>query len=55
MFFSHFGFESGISVLIAPVPSHCILVTFKSDHLNPFYVYGINFLNANSLYLGQSR
>ena len=25
---SHFGFEGGIWVLIAPVPGHCILVTF---------------------------
>ena len=26
--FSRFGFEGGIWVLIAPVPGHCILVTF---------------------------
>ena len=25
---SRFGFEGGIWVLIAPVPGHCILVTF---------------------------
>ena len=27
-YFSHFGFEVGIWVLIAPVPGLCILVTF---------------------------
>ena len=25
-----FGFEGGILVLIAPVPGHCILVTFST-------------------------
>ena len=25
----HFGFESGICLLIAPVPVHCFLITFK--------------------------
>ena len=29
---SSFGFEGGILVLIAPVPGHCILVTFTKPH-----------------------
>ena len=28
-YFSHFGFEVGIWVLISPVPGLCILVTFS--------------------------
>ena len=37
---SHFGFEGGIWVLIAPVPGHCLLVTFShsyQDHFVPGY------------------
>ena len=28
---SHFGFEGGICLLIALVPVHCFLITFRSD------------------------
>ena len=31
---SHFGFESGICLLIAPVPVHCFLITFFSKCLS---------------------
>ena len=28
VFFSHFGFEGGVWILIGPVPVHCLLVTY---------------------------
>ena len=28
LFISHFGFKSGICLLIAPVPVHCFSITF---------------------------
>ena len=28
LFISHFGFKSGICLLIAPVPAHCFSITF---------------------------
>ena len=31
---SHFGFEGGICFLIAPVPVHCFLITFKKYFIN---------------------
>ena len=27
---SHYGFENGVSLLIAPVPVHCFLITFNN-------------------------
>ena len=31
LFISHFGFKSGIWLLIAPVPVHCFSITFNHD------------------------
>ena len=31
---SHFGIEGGICLLIAPVPVHCILITFSTARQN---------------------
>ena len=36
---SHFGFEGGMVVLIAPVSGHCILVTFRMPAQNIDYGY----------------
>ena len=33
---SRFGFDGGIWVLVAPVPGHCILVTFVSRPIQSF-------------------
>ena len=37
---SHFGFESRICLLIAPVPVHCFLITFtpKISHILYFFI-----------------
>ena len=35
---SRFGFEGGIWVLIAPIPSHCILVSFIMVLIDFLYI-----------------
>ena len=36
-FISHFGFKSGICLLIAPVPIHCFSITFFQKTFNKSY------------------
>ena len=46
LFVSHFGFEGGICLLIAPVPVHCFSVAF--NHVIPGQSLGTKLLGRES-------